>query len=170
MKKLISALESIGNLLEKMINGIVFWLSFLSILFFSYLVVLRYVFRTGYDWGDELLLFLLTTAVLLSAPMATRKNELTSVEFLMQKLSGRSKSILLISTTVVSLVSFSVMGWAGIKMVNILYFQGTASSSSLELPSWIPFSMMPIGLLLCSFFFIEKLTKALINKGSDSQS
>ena len=156
MQNILQAYSRFGNILEKILYSIIFILFFSGIWLFCYLVFMRYVMSRGYSWGDELVQAIIVTAILLASGGAVREGEHTTIDVLFIKLKGTKREMLLTAGYVISLAVCCIMGWTGIEITTILKDEGLTSTSSLPIPIWLTYIVLPIALFCCAFYYLEK--------------
>lgn len=161
MEKFIGILRNVGNMVERILDTVVFILVFSSIWLFCYLVFLRYVIKMTHDWGDALLQAMIVTGMVLAGAGASRQDSHTAVDFLTLKLKGRKQTILLIIQHVITILVCIVMIYSGIEIVIILKGKALSSATSVAIPSWVLYSMLPLSVLFCGMYYLEKLLQCI---------
>ena len=147
--------------LSKIIETIAVFLCLASLFIIGYEVVMRYIFDSPHDWGDELSLITMLYSLFLVAIVALREEKHTTIDLLLLKLSERKRTIWEIFITSVTILTCGAYAWAALKIVQTLKINGLASPTSLKIPFWINYLVLPISLWLCTLVSIEKLFKLL---------
>ena len=117
---------------------------------------MRYVVGVSYDWGDELVQAMIVTGMVLAGAGAARQGKHTTI------LKGRKRVVLLIIQDVISILGCGVMVWAGIEIIIILKDEALASTSSIPIPFWLLYAMLPISLLFCGIYYLEKMVREIV--------
>jgi TRAP-type C4-dicarboxylate transport system permease small subunit len=128
-----------------------------SMVVVGYGVVLRYIFGKPQVWTDELVSFWLVAIVALGAADVLRRGGHIGIDLVTNRLSPRLKAWLeilgLISVLLFS-TALTVSGW---QMIQFSLTVGLLSSGYLELPLWIPQSLIPIGFGLMGLAALHRL-------------
>jgi len=151
--------NSLFSRLLKVIEIIAVFLCLVSLSIVGNEVVMRYVFASPHDWGDELALITMLYCLFLVATVALREEKHTKIDILLMKLSERKRTIWEIFLTSVTILTCGAYAWAAVKIVQTLKMQGLMSPTSLKIPFWIHYLVLPISLWLCTLVSIEKLFK-----------
>ena len=121
--------------------------------------VLRKILAFSFFWFNEVVVYLIIWLVFIGAALAVREDEHLKVTILIEKLPLLTQFYVNIGTTLVGLVFSAVLFISSIRLVVDSYSSGVASISTLEVPLWIPYLIMPITAFLCVIGFFEKFTK-----------
>jgi TRAP-type C4-dicarboxylate transport system permease small subunit len=124
-------------------------------------VVARYVFRSPFPWGEELMLFLMILAVFSAAIAVTWRNMHIRIETFVELASPAVRRIALVMSTVVSIAAILTVVVSSARVVMLLY-ELDQRSDALDLPSWIPQSFIPIGLGTIALIMAVKLVLVLV--------
>ncbi|MFC1963047.1 TRAP transporter small permease [Chloroflexota bacterium] len=154
------AIETFANALDRMSTGIVvFFLIVMATLMFVVTVV-RYFVVISFGWTEEVLGFLLAWSVFLLIGAAARRGEHIRVGFFLERFLGenRAKNVSTVVENVVGLAACSYFTWYGCKWVIWGFRHGLESWSAggFYYALWIPWIIVPIGLGLISFFYLER--------------
>ena len=152
---------SLFSHLLKVIEAIAVFLCLASLFLVGYEVIMRYIFASPHDWGDELALITMLYSLFLVAIVALREDKHTNIDLLLLKLSERKRTIWEIFITSVTIITCGAYAWAAVKIVQTLKLHGLASPTSLKIPFWISYLVLPISLWLCTLVSMEKLLKLL---------
>jgi len=110
-------------------------------------IVLRYFFRTPLSWAEEAMLYLMIFGVYAGAiSVAWQQAHIRIDAFLNFAPPARRKMLEVFSTLVLAAVLAPVV-LASFRVANLL-FDFDQRSDALQLPMWIPQSVIPISLLL----------------------
>ena len=117
-----------------------------------YQVVLRYCFSSANSWSEELARYLFIYDVMIAAAIATRRNSHLQIDFLINLLKPRVKSIFTIIATFVGIVFLMFLF-----NYSLTLCQTAANniSAGLKISMSIPYACMPIGVVLMILTSIE---------------
>ncbi len=132
-------------------------------------VVIRFVFRSGFLWGEELIGFSIVLTVMLGAARALREDQHTALTYFLNKMPPRLQIVVnyiidLLMATFLMIILYS----------SVLYALGSVDQMSfvLRIPMAIPYSFIPLG---CVCILLELVTRtvdkttSLIRKGDGTQ-
>lgn len=129
----------------------------------------RSAFDTSYFWAEESVRFLMIWAYFLSLGAAGRRGHHIRTDMLPLAVNGIAGGLLKrgmdFLATVAGLGFAGLLGWASWPQLHRYYTMGMVSESSLELPEWIVFLVMPIGALLFFVYYLGGIVRVL--RGED---
>ncbi|MCL2669378.1 MAG: TRAP transporter small permease, partial [Syntrophaceae bacterium] len=132
-------------------------------------VGMRYVFKQPHDWSDELSVIVMLWSVFLGAALALREGKITYVDLVPLMLKPRPRTKLFIVMSITTIITCAAYAWSGGIVVETFFNRGSHSSSSLAIPYWIYYLILPVSLWLCTLFGIESLFKHIARlKAKDS--
>lgn len=145
----------------RMINGlseasgyISGFLIFLAALIIVYQVGLRYFVGDSTIWQTEMSIYLLIFATFIGSAYGLKHDGHVGVDVISELLPQRSKSVLKIITSLLSMVLTIIVGWKA----SIMWYQATINdwhSETIWGPSLTyPYLILPIGMLLISLQFL----------------
>ena len=127
----------------------------------GYSVIMRYALGKPITWIDELSGYLVVAIVMFGAAEALRKDDHIQVDLLTAALKGYWQAsmavlwmLMVIAFTVVLLVS----AW---RAVTFSYDFGMYSEGYLEMPMWIPQSLLIVGSILMLLAATAKISRAI---------
>jgi C4-dicarboxylate transporter DctQ subunit len=139
-----------------------------TMLVVGYSVMMRYVLGVPQVWTDELVSFWLVAIVMLGAADVLRRDGHIRIDLVTDRLPGRGQVWVevwgLVSMLVLSVV-LTISGW---EMVEFSWSVGLLSDGYLELPMWIPQSLIPIGFALMGLAALHRLIQRLRNRGTET--
>lgn len=141
--------------IDRWINGIVEFLGVVVLAAITLLVfanaVLRYTFNSGIIWADEVVIALVPWLAMLGMFLSVRRREIIRIGFLMDRLTPRSRRLLLIVTELASTIAF---GYLTIVSFSYLSLFGADRSVYLSLSKgWFTSAMcIGAGLVGLAFF------------------
>ena len=123
-------------------------------------VIARYVVRSPFPWGEEIMQFMMILAVFASAIAVTWRNLHIRIETFVDRASPTLRRLALAVGTVVSIAAIMTVVFFSFRVVVLLY-ELDQRSDALDVPSWIPQSFVPIGLGTMALIMGIKLVQAL---------
>ena len=130
-------------------------------LMITYEAFMRYFFNAPTVWVKELSVYFCIAIGFLCAAYALKLNEHFSVTLIVEKLRSDHRRILEIVTTVMGIFYSLVFVYKGAAMALFSYQIGDISSGLMEVPLWIPGLLVPIGGILLTLQFINKLIQII---------
>lgn len=101
------------------------------------------------DWTEEVTIYLIVWASLLTGGTLTADREHVSAEILAHLLSARARRRLRIGIDVLMLAFCSLMLWLGVEGVLFAHLLDERSASTLQAPqAWVLYLALPVGMLL----------------------
>ena len=101
------------------------------------------------DWSEEVAIYLVVWATLLSGGTLTANRAHVSAEFLVHWLSPGARRTLAIAIEVLMLAFCLLMTWLGIEGVLFAHMLDERSASTLQAPqAWVLYLALPAGMLL----------------------
>lgn len=100
-------------------------------------VVLRFIFNTGFSWGEEIARYLFVWSVFVSVPYISRNNKHVGVSFLRDMLPDKLKKMVAIITDILAIVLIVVMlkySWSNVQLTNL--YQDRATSVDISM-NWL---------------------------------
>lgn len=128
-----------------------------SMVVVGYGVVFRYFFGKPQVWTDELVSYWLVAIVTLGAADVLRRGGHIGVDLVTNRLSSRLKAWMDILGLISVLLFSTVLTVSGWEMVQFSLSVGLLPSGYLELPLWIPQSLIPIGFALMGLAALHRL-------------
>jgi TRAP-type C4-dicarboxylate transport system permease small subunit len=101
------------------------------------------------DWSEELTIYLIAWATLLSGGRLTADRAHVSAEMLMHLVGPHTRRRLQTGTDILMLAFCSLMLWLGVEGVLFAHMLDERSASTLQAPqAWVLFLALPAGMLL----------------------
>lgn len=164
---LFRATSFLVSALRKLVTGLV-------ILFFSYMAIAvlvqiagRYVFNYSIDWTAETATFAQIWMILLAAGLAMRDKLHVSVDALTHVLSLPAQRFL---TVVVALPCIWFLWQAVAGSFALIEIGRIQSSPVLQIPMWIPYLSLPVGLIYFGVEFLLSMATRWRNPAAESTS
>ncbi|WP_078429843.1 TRAP transporter small permease [Alkalihalobacterium alkalinitrilicum] len=156
-------LNHMSNYTEKVVVG----LSLIGIIALTInlivAVVFRYIFKAPIYFANELSLFLFGMITFLGGSLGVKRSTLASVTFIVDKLKGVSKNI------VVLFIQFNILAF-GILIFYFSYFWITDKNilnqmaSTMAIPLWVPYSIIPVSMIFIIIFSLDNIYKGLAGR------
>lgn len=115
-------------------------------LLLTYAVIVRYFFKWPTDWQDEVALFMLLAVVFLCAAYVQSIRGHVAIDLLNEILPFRANKIRAFLVDVGSLLFCAFFSWKSWTLLMEAINEGQTTTSSLESPLWIPYSVMGVGM------------------------
>lgn len=131
-------------------------------------VLFRYVFKMQMVGTSEIALYLLTCITFLGASLGIKNNSMVAITLLLdrfKKVYTGAKITIQLLILLFSLLFF-YYGYNWITAPNVL----TIKSSVLQIPVWIPYSLLPFSMVLTIIFCCDNIFKLSREKGSQNHS
>ncbi|MFH1122844.1 MAG: TRAP transporter large permease subunit [Pseudomonadota bacterium] len=126
-----------------------------------YEILSRYFFHTSVDWSSEITLFLVAWCTILGSSKLIKEDGHVGVPILFTVLK-EDRRVVLHFLNALFCLSFAILfAYSGILQVQEAYVSGIIGTTSMRLPFWIPYLLMPFGGLLFSLRLIERIVSFL---------
>lgn len=109
-------------------------------------VAARSLFNRSFGLSDEVGGYLLIALAFLSLPACHAEKMFHGVEFIQTRLSSNGRAVSGLLFDVLCLGCASILLWQAIRLVGRSYRSGETSQMGLEIPLWMPQSLIAIGL------------------------
>ncbi|RKZ83441.1 MAG: TRAP transporter small permease [Candidatus Parabeggiatoa sp. nov. 1] len=148
----------ITNHLEE--SFIAFLLAAMTLITFSQIVA-RYFFNSGAVWALELTTYLFAWLVLFGMSYGVRVGAHIGVDAVTKLLPPPLQRVFAILAALLCMVYCVLLFIGGMQYVYTIYELGIPSED-LPIQQWIPYSILPIGLVLLFFRFAQLIFKMII--------
>lgn len=153
--KSIDTLISIASFLSNLLLGFL-------ITILSFEVVMRYIFNRPTGFADELCGYFLAGLVMLGISHTLRINGHVRVEILFGRFPDKLKRWISHLMNLISIIPMCILIWLSVKLIVQYYVTNRLSFASiLQVPMWIPLTIVPIGLFLLVLTIIGEFYKFL---------
>ncbi|MEM1049271.1 MAG: TRAP transporter small permease [Pseudomonadota bacterium] len=153
--------------------AVVAGLSVLAILGLTgYGVFMRYVLGTPVTWIDELTGYLVVASVMFGAAEALRRGDHIKVDLLTLHLVGRGIAAIRILWMLLVVVFMAILLFSAWRAMRFSYDFGLYSDGHLEMPMWMPHSLLVVGaglVLLAAFARIGRDLAAWPRAGGEER-
>jgi C4-dicarboxylate transporter, DctM subunit len=137
--RLLSATGYIGGVLIVLSAG-----------FITYDTIMRWVFHITSDWIYEYTVYMIGASSCLSTALVLRENGHINVDFLISRLSQKTRAILNLVSLIFSSLICVVLTWSALQMLLRAITVKSVSNTIMETPLWIPQGFLPFGFGLLS--------------------
>lgn len=107
-------------------------------------VVLRYVFKTGLPWAEELVRYLMIAISFLGIDICLREAKHLGMDFVFQFVGPRGNAVLTAIINLIGLAFSLAVAYLG-GQLTIKVFRTGQLSAALQVPMWIFYLVMPVG-------------------------
>ena len=156
------------DVLEKVEKAILAVTVGIMVIIIAYQVIMRYIFAHANSWSEELARYLFIYDVMIGAAIAIRHSHL-QIDILINLMKPKVRTILTIIATLAGMVFMVFLLSYSITLVQT---GARTMSAGLGIPMSIPYSCMPVGIVLMLLTSIEVLFKnisALRGAGKEAQ-
>ena len=148
--------------IERLVEVVGEWISWLALVIVALMatnVLLRYLFRTGSVWSQELEWHLLAPLILFGMSYALRHGEHVRVDILYAKFSGRAKEIVNLASALLAVAISVLVIWLSLHYVEQSYVIGEQSQDPGGLPyRFLLKALIPTGFAL---LLLQSIASAL---------
>lgn len=124
----------------------------------------RAFFDRSFFWAEESVRFLMIWAFFLSLGAAGRRGHHIRTDMLPAAAGARARRVMNLIAVLAGVAFCSLLVVGSWPQLARYYTLGMVSESSLELPKWIVFIVMPTGALLLLGYYLSGLLKILRNE------
>jgi C4-dicarboxylate transporter DctQ subunit len=121
-------------------------------------VVARYVFNGSLTWAAELTIYLFIWSAFFGAAYCFKKDAHISVDILLEKVPPKLAKILMLFSHTVTLVFLVAVAWYGYQYLQ-LEIELDERSVDLDIPMWIPYSVIPLAFASAAYRVLEKIVE-----------
>lgn len=149
------------------LGGIMAAICLLAVTFIiTYEVFMRYLFAAPTTWVAEISIYLWMALGLLGAAYALKNNNHFSITIVVDRLTAKNRRRLKMVTNLMGVAYAFVFIYKGLEMAKFAYDIKDASTGVLQFPLWIPWMLVPLGGLLLTLQFINKLAEEIADRPS----
>lgn len=157
---MLNILFKIEKYVIKMVNAILISSFSVITIIVVYSVFSRNILGYSAYWTDEAARYLLIFVGYLGASISLQRGDLIGIKGLLNKLPIKiSNYIMFFSRLLITVFCISIFT-SSLAMVKEMYVM-EHRSAQLLIPMWIPYSIIPLGLLLLSFFSFVSLFRII---------
>ena len=121
-------------------------------------VVSRYFFNYTPDWSEELARYLIVWTIFIGTAIGVRNNIHIGVDAVLRLAPHRFKLVLEVALNVIGIAVSGALIWLSITFIMDTIEYGQVSPS-MQIPMYIPYLAMPVGLSFAVVHFIHDIVK-----------
>lgn len=118
-------------------------------------VVGRYFFSAPLNWAEEAMLYLMVVTVFAGAASVTWRQQHIRIDAFVSRMPARAQAVTLVAMALVTIAALSLTVYASSLVVSMLH-GFDQRSEALEIPMWIPQSIVTLGLSLNGLLFVMR--------------
>jgi len=119
-------------------------------------VVARYAFNKSFTWSAELTMYFFLWSIFFGSVYCFKKDAHISINILVEKLNKKIAKIIMLISYLITLVFLIFVAYYGYKYLQLV-IELDEKSIDLNIPMWIPYSVIPISFLFSSYKIIGKI-------------
>lgn len=129
-------------------------------------VLFRYFINYSMPWTSEVSLFLFAWVTFLGASLGVHRNDMAAVTIVIERFKGKSYKI---SQLVVQLMILVFASLFFSYALNWFLSPSTlnATAVTINIKMWVPYMVLPIGMVLIILFSIDNILKIFLKKEDD---
>ena len=117
-------------------------------------VVLRYLFNTGLPWVLETVQYLFAWVVLIGAAHGVKLGIHLGIDILIDKLPAKLRKAVVLFAVLLCLLFVAIVDYQSFIYIIRIYQWGDLTQD-LQIPQWIPYLAIPVGLSLMFYHFLN---------------
>lgn len=129
-------------------------------------VALRYMFGTSRLWVVEVSEYALLFITFLGAPYLLEKNQHVMLDIVYDNLSRAPRLLATVVLSLIGLTTCSILTYVGVTVVFDQYATGIREATVMAPQSWWITAILPFGMFLISFQFLDKGIRAVSEIGA----
>lgn len=123
-------------------------------------VIWRYVLESALSWSEELARYIFVWLVWVAAAYATKKMRHLRITFLQERCPQDKQWIFDLFALAAMIVFAVIFGIYAVKVVYIIFRTGQRSPA-MQMPMWIAYLSVPVGIILLGFRAVENVVLLL---------
>ncbi|WP_394233580.1 TRAP transporter small permease [Niallia oryzisoli] len=168
MMKYLNWIEYISRIFEKMVIFIVQVSVGVLILDLNIAVLFR-IFKVQLVGTSEIALFLLAWITFLGASLSIKQGSMVAITVILERLKGHVSTSVQIIIQLFVLFFSCILFYYSFNWITAPNVQSTLSSA-LQIPMWIPYSIIPLSTLLTIIFCISNIVQLLKTESTTTVS
>ena len=128
-----------------------------------YEVVLRYFLFSPLTWVTEISEYILLYATFLGAPWVLKKDAHVKVDIVIARLGFKTRKIVNLVTSLISIAVCLVLVWFGTQMSVDLFQRGIPVIKSLSVPKFLLVGIIPLGGVFLAIQFIRRIYESSLD-------
>lgn len=151
MKKVFTAVDRVGSILEKIVSCVC--VIVMSVLVFIN-VIARFVFNNSLAFSDEISTYLFVLMSFMGTAIAARRGAHLGLSIVTDRVSPKTRTIIGMLMYAVSALFCLLIVIFGVQMV-VSQYQLGQESAAMQWPEWIYGSFVPVGAAFAMLAFIQ---------------
>jgi TRAP-type C4-dicarboxylate transport system permease small subunit len=135
-----------------------------AILVVCEMVVIRYFLKASATWQTDYATYSLVAATLIGSPYILSIKGHVNVDLLPNYLGARGRRVLAIIASSGGLVFAGVLAWCGSVLFHEALTGGWRTDTIWELPLWIPYLALPLGIGLLALQYLADIVELVIGE------
>ena len=124
-------------------------------------VVARFVFEASLTWASELTVFLFLWSAFFGAAYCFKKDAHIAVTIILDLMPSRLAKLSLILSHLITICFLGTVSYFGYEYIQLL-IELEERSIDLDIPTWIPYLVIPVSFAFAAFRVSEKLYQIII--------
>jgi len=145
---------------EKFIVGV---LAFSATLIAFWGVIARYILHNPPDWAEEIVIYLITWAVFITASILAEEKGHVAATLIVERFSLKTRRYLAIFNGLVALSFCVAVSILGFKIVSAAYVNDERSLTALRFPVWIPYLSVAAGCTLVALRYAIRVYRLVFS-------
>jgi TRAP-type C4-dicarboxylate transport system permease small subunit len=154
-------LKLINFIEEKIVTSIAVILFMFSCSWMLVEAISRQFFSKSFSISEEVIVFSLIWAIFLTLGKSGKEGNHIFVDLFIMKLGKRMKKVTSIINSLIGFLYALFLVYIGFNYIQHLLDTGITSNSSLRLPMWIVFLVVPIGMIFFALYYYEVFMKEM---------
>lgn len=121
-----------------------------------YNVVARYIFDASSTWASELTVYLFLWSTFFGAAYCFKEDAHISISLMLDKVSAKTAKLLLLTSHSITFVFLAAVSFYGYRYLELV-IDLEERSIDLDIPMWIPYSVIPIAFAFAAYRVAEKI-------------
>jgi C4-dicarboxylate transporter DctQ subunit len=119
-------------------------------------IFLRYVFSAGFHWAEEFVRYAIMWMVFIGSSTCVRRSEHLSVSAITDRLSGKSKKVVMTVVNLIALAFAIFLSYYG-TMLTLKIGHSGQMTPSLEIPKYLIYLSIPVAGVLMTVRYIQEI-------------
>jgi TRAP-type C4-dicarboxylate transport system permease small subunit len=167
MRHFANSVGNVSTIFEKVVIFIVQFGVGALILDLNISVLFRYVFKVQLVGTSEIALFLMAWITFLGACLSIKQGSMVAITFVLDKFHGWFATAIQMMIQLLILFFSVILFYYSFMWITAPNVQSTMSSA-LQIPMWIPYSIIPLSMFITVIFCINNMIQLVIPPMSSS--
>ncbi|MCX5818753.1 MAG: TRAP transporter large permease subunit [Deltaproteobacteria bacterium] len=157
MERLYNVVQKINTITGTMSGAFIMIMCFVV----TYEVIMRYLFKSPTTWVLEISIYLNIACIIFASSLAMQEKMHIMVDVVTRRFSRHNQCLLEIICLSFSFIFCLIMGWKGIMMLIRSVGMREVSATTLHVPMAVPYSLVPIAMILLLLELFCQITKTI---------